>query len=289
MSIAANHKAREQALDIVVHSGRPLLVLYWPDEGGVQENDVGDLRRFLKGQGLTRVQVLPRLDVLIESKGGESESPYLVGQMLHDYAHKISFLVPNKALSAGTEICLAGHQVVMGEDAILSPIDTQISDNEGRWWSETVIEHFRELADGAEREETRTAIIENTIGSIAPETIAQVYRESRTAAQHAEQLLKQYMLKDASPDRVQEILERMTKTAPSHEWSIDYHLAKDIGLKVERMDEELNGLATTLASTLKSEMAVGNRGDGKTGNSAYFIYINAPKVSSSDELPDPSE
>ena len=149
-----------------------MLVLYWPDEGGVQENDVGDLRRFLKAQGLTRVQVLPRLDVLIETNGGESEPPYLIGQMLHDYADKISFLVPNKALSAGTEICLAGHQVVLGEDAILSPIDTQISDEEGRWWSETVIEHLRELADGADQEETRTAIIESTIGSISPETIA---------------------------------------------------------------------------------------------------------------------
>jgi len=160
---------------------------------------------------------LPRLDVLIETIGGESDPPYLIGQMLHDYADKISFLVPNKALSAGTEICLAGHQVIMGEDATLSPIDTQFRDDEGRWWSETAIEHFRELADGAEGEDTRTAIIASTIGSIAPETIAKAYRESRVAAQHAEQLLNQHMLKDASPDQIKEVLDRLTKTAPSHE------------------------------------------------------------------------
>lgn len=200
-----------------------------------------------------------------------------------------SFLVPNKALSAGTEICLAGHQVVLGEDAILSPIDTQFGDEEGRLWSETAIEHLRELADGAKQEETRAAIIESTIGNIAPETIARAYRESRIAAQHAEQLLKQYMLKDAASERVEDILERMTKKAPSHEWSIAHHLAKEIGLKVKRMDEELNGLTKTLASTLRSEIAVGNRSDGKTGNSAYFVYVNAPKGTSSGELPDSSE
>ena len=289
MSINANHKIQEQALAIVVHRGRPLLVLYWPDEGDIQEHDVGDLRRFLKAQGLTRVRVLPRLDVLIETNGGESEPPYLVAQMLHDYSDIISFLVPNKARSAGTEICLAGHQVILGEDAILSPIDTQFTDDEERLWSETSFELLRELADRAEQGETRTAIIESTIGSVAPETIARAYRESRIAAQHAEQLLKQYMLKDASSEQVEDILERMTKTAPSHEWVIDYHLAKEIGLKVKRMGEELNGLTKTLASTLKSEIAIGNRSDGKTGNSPYFIYMDAPKGTSSVELPDSSE
>ena len=289
MTSTPNHEPQEQAQAIAAHRGRSLLVLYWPDDGEVQEDDVRDLRKFLKAQGLTRDTMLPRLDVLIETIGGESDPPYLIGQMLHDYADKISFLVPNKALSAGTEICLAGHQIIMGEDATLSPIDTQIRDDEGRWWSETAIEHFRELADGAEGEDTRTAIIESTIGSIAPETIAKAYRESRVAAQHAEQLLNQHMLKDASPDQIQEVLDRLTKTAPSHEWAIDYHLAKQIGLKVKRMDEGLNELTKNVASQMKCEIAVGNRRDGKTGNSVYFIFAPASNEPASGTPLGPSE
>ena len=99
MTLTANYEPQEQARAISAHRGRSLLVLYWPDDGEVQENDVRDLRKFLKAQGLSRDTVLPRLDVLIETIGGESDPPYLIGQMLHDYADKISFLVPNKALS----------------------------------------------------------------------------------------------------------------------------------------------------------------------------------------------
>ena len=192
--------------------------------------------------------------------------------MLHDYADNISFLVPNKAVSAGTELCLAGNHIVMGDDATLSPIDTQIKDDDDNWWSETAIEHFRELADGADTEQASAAIIENTIGQIPPDIIAKVYRASRIAAQHAEKLLNQYMLHEAAPDQIAGVLNRLTKAAPSHDWAIDYHLAKEIGLKVKRMDEELCDLTSTLAAQIKCEIAIGDRSDGKTGDSAYFLY-----------------
>lgn len=267
-----NTENKPQAQVVADERGRPLLVMYWPDEGGVQRADVRELRKFLKAQGLTRQKKLEHLDVLIETQGGDAEAPYLIGQMLHDYAEQIWFLVPNKAISAGTEICLAGNHIVMGEDATLSPIDTQIHGQDGNWWSETVIEHFRELADGASTVDGSAAIIENTIGRISPDIIAQAYREGRIAAQHAEQLLNQYMLHDAAPEQIKDVLDSLTKTAPSHEWAIDYHLAKEIGLKVKRMDEELCDLTGKLTTQIKCEITIGERSDGKDGDSPYFVY-----------------
>ena len=272
----AENKLQAQAQAVANKRGRPLLVMYWSDDGGIQRNDVKDLRKFLQDQGLTRQQAMARLDVLIETNGGDPEAPYLIGQMLHDYAGKVSFLVPNKALSAGTEICLAGNRIIMGEDAALSPIDMQIKDDNDNWWSETTIEHFRELADGAQTEETRTAIIENTIGSISADIIADAYRASRVASQHAEQLLNQYMLHDASSDHIQYVLNGLTKATPSHDWVIDYHIAKEIGLKVKRMDEDLCDLTGKLVAQIKCEITIGERSDGKTGESAYFMYATPP-------------
>lgn len=270
--MSAENRLQTQAQAVADKRGRPLLVMYWPDEGEIQEGDVRELRKFLKVQGLTRQATLERLDVLIETLGGDTEAPYLIGQMLHDYADRISFLVPSKAISAGTEMCLAGNNIIMGEDATLSPIDTQFSDDEGHRWSETTIEHFRELADGAQSMETGAAIIQSTIGSISPEIIAKVYRASRVAAQHAEKLLNQYMLKDADAELIKEVLNMLTKSSPSHDWAIDYHLAKEIGLKVKRMDEELCDLTGKVVALIKCEIAIGDRGDGKTGDSAYFMY-----------------
>ena len=267
-----NADNKPQAQAVADARGRALLVMYWPDEGGIQRADVRELRKFLKAQGLTRQEKLERLDVLIETPGGDAEAPYLIGQMLRDYADKIGFLVRNQAVSAGTEICLAGDYIVLGDDATLSPIDTQFLGPDGNWWSETVIEHFRELADGASTEECSAAIIENTIGRISPDIIAQAYRTGRIAAQHAEKLLNQYMLHDAAPEQITGVLNSLTRFAPSHEWAIDYHLAKEIGLKVKRMDEELCDLTGNLVAQIKCEITVGDRSDGKAGDSAYFMY-----------------
>ena len=251
---------------------RPLLVLYWPDESHVQENDVRELRKFLRKQQLTRTRKIELMDVLIETIGGETNVPYQIGQMIHDYAVEIAFLVPNKALSAGAEICLAGHRIIFGEDAVLSPIDTIYTDDEGKQLSETTIEHFRELADESSEDATRSAIVENTIGRIEHQLIADTYRESRVAGRHAKMLLQQYMLQNSSEETISAVLEQLTTQAPSHDWRIDYHIAKEIGLKVKRMDEETSDMTKNLSKQILCEFVTGDRNDGKTGNAAYFLY-----------------
>ena len=267
-----NDDPQEQTQVMADALGMPTLVLYWPDGRGIEISDVRELRTFLKSQGLSRLQTAGQMAVMIETFGGIVGVPYLIGQMLHDYADEIVFLVPNKAYSGGTEICLSGNQIIFGEDATLSPIDTQVPDAVGNRWSDTAIHNFRELADGAEHDATRAAIIEATIGFISPPTIAEVYRLSRMATQHARVLLQTYMLKDSSEEQIEHVLAWLTHLAPSHEWEIDYHLARDIGLKVQRMGEELSDFTKQLAATLAHEVAAEERLDGNSKNDLYLIY-----------------
>ena len=257
---------------------RPLLILYWPDEGSMRDDDVPVLRRFLKGHGLSRKSKMPRLDVLIETLGGDTDAPYLMGQLLHDYAKKILFLVPNKSISAGTEMCLAGHMVLMGEDATLSPIDAQIPDENGKYLSETAIRNFLELANQSENGKVGAAIIKHTIGKISPHQIAQLYRESSVMGKHAEQLLEQYMLNECDSGQIRQTLNNLTIEAPSHDWAIDYHVAKEIGLQVGRMQEEISDTAKAICKQISKEIAAGARGDGKSGMSPYFLYTALPNA-----------
>lgn len=266
------HDPQEQTQILADALGMPVLVLYWPDTRLIETTDVRELRTFLKSKGLSRLQTATEMAVVIETFGGAVGVPYLIGQMLHDYADEIAFLVPNKAQSAGTEICLDGNQIIFGEDAILSPIDIQVTDGEGNRWSDTAIDNFRELADGAEHDSTRAAIIEATIGLLPPRMIADVYRLSRMEAQHARALLHEYMLKDAEPDQIEYVLQWLTKLAPSHEWDIDYHLARDIGLKAQRMSEDLSDFTKELMSVLEHEVLADQRLDGKPQNALYLLY-----------------
>ena len=265
--------AQSKAQQIADERENPLLVLYWPDEGMISEEDVPALREFLRKEGLSRKNKGRHLDILIETIGGETGAPYLIGQMLHDYAENIIFLVPNKSLSAGTQLCLAGHSILMGEDALLSPIDTQFTDEEGRKWSETWVEKLRELADGAQNEATQSAIIQSTLSEVDVHLIAEAYSQSRAIGAHARKLLDQHMLRGADNEQLDGIIAELVYNSPGHDWEIDYEIAVDIGLKVERMGEALSQDTKELAKILKDKTAKGTREDDESGSVPCFMYV----------------
>lgn len=63
------------------------------------------------------------LDILIRSTGGLAEvAEELVG-MLRANFESIRFVVPDRAMSAATLMCLAGDSIIMDERSFLGPID----------------------------------------------------------------------------------------------------------------------------------------------------------------------
>ena len=265
--------ASERAQELCEALGVPLLVMFWPDERGIVQDDVRTLREFLKEQTASRPA--DEVIVLLETHGGEEIPTYLIAQLLHDYANQVEFLVPNEALSGGTMICLAGNRILFGEDAILSPIDPQKDTGESQM-SITAVDSMIDLAKKAESESIGTAIIENTVGRMDPVEIAEIYRANQAYHDYAKKLAEQYMFNDG-PEKAEQVLEEITKEAPSHDWAIDYHIATEIGLKAERLKEHLSDLAKSVTDRIREEISRGNRNDGRTGEAPYFL-LKIPQV-----------
>ncbi|MCL4473894.1 MAG: hypothetical protein M1455_08155 [Actinobacteria bacterium] len=70
-----------------------------------------------------------KLDLFIYSRGGASDVPWTLVSMFREYCHKGSFsvLIPYKAHSAATVICLGADEIVMTKKAELGPIDATMS------------------------------------------------------------------------------------------------------------------------------------------------------------------
>jgi len=69
-----------------------------------------------------------KLDLFIYSRGGASDVPWTLVSMFREYCHKGSFsvLIPYRAHSAATVICLGADEIVMTKKAELGPIDATI-------------------------------------------------------------------------------------------------------------------------------------------------------------------
>lgn len=72
----------------------------------------------------------PEIDVLIHTHGGHIESAFNVTKLLRTAAKKINVLIPYKAKSAGTLICLGADNIIMSPISELGPLDTQIRESQ---------------------------------------------------------------------------------------------------------------------------------------------------------------
>ncbi|MBE0466891.1 MAG: hypothetical protein IBX71_06665, partial [Candidatus Desulforudis sp.] len=67
-----------------------------------------------------------RLDLFLYSRGGDVLTPWRLVHLIREFAPELSVLVPFRAYSAGTLICLGADEMVMGAMGELGPIDPSV-------------------------------------------------------------------------------------------------------------------------------------------------------------------
>lgn len=66
---------------------------------------------------------VPQLDIFLYTRGGATDSVWPLVSLFREYAERFNVLVPFRAHSAGTLICLGADEVIMSNAAEMSPID----------------------------------------------------------------------------------------------------------------------------------------------------------------------
>ena len=68
----------------------------------------------------------PLIDVLLYTRGGDVLTPWRLVHLIREYTDRLGVLVPFRAYSSGTLICLGADEVVMGKMGELGPIDPSV-------------------------------------------------------------------------------------------------------------------------------------------------------------------
>lgn len=93
-------------------------------EASLSRQLVQDVVHQLGGIGAAR-EPGSRIDVWLESPGGDAHAAYKLGLYLRARYESINFVVIDYAKSAATLLCLAGDRIYMAPAAELGPLDTQ--------------------------------------------------------------------------------------------------------------------------------------------------------------------
>lgn len=249
------------ALEVRDLRGHPLLVLYYPEKGGyITHFDVRDIHDEFRRRGWSREQMIEELDVLLHTYGGDPHASYRIAQVIRDFAKLVNFLIPFHAHSGGTITCFCANNIVLGAYAVLGPIDITVDGIElasidyfmnfaqnCREMVEKMLHDFVQerlkaglpMVNPKPQTEVERYLLCEMVNQVGALNVGRFFRERTLTGHYAYRLLHDYMF-SKHPNRKslsRKIANAVLFEFPSHEFDMDYHICKDLGLPTHEMND----------------------------------------------------
>jgi hypothetical protein len=233
---------------------------------------------------LEAIGKVKKIALFLYTTGGDTMVPWRLVNLIREYCDQFVVLVPYKAHSAGTLVCLGADEIVMTKMAELSPIDPSVTNAFNPQGPagpsvppnvaasvppvmipisvEDVAAYFklaRERA-GLDTPESRFGALQQLTNVVHPLALGNVERSHTMIRELAKKLLSLHMnLKDeAQNERCNAIIDTLTEKLYSHQHLIPRREAKDIiGLKVRYPDTYSENLLMRLFEEYRADLGIG--------------------------------
>ncbi|MDZ7261422.1 MAG: hypothetical protein ONB05_04880 [candidate division KSB1 bacterium] len=196
-----------------------------------------------------------KLDLFLYSRGGDVSVPWRIITMIREFCEEFCVLIPYKAHSAATMISLGADQIVMGKKAELSPIDPtlvraiigeatvpppEISVED----VSSYISFMRERANISDQA-ALAQVVSQLASHLTPLTLGSVNRQYSHIRLVARKLLTSRKEK-IEEGRIGTIIDALTEKMYSHGHAIGRKEAAELGLPVDKPDDNLEALIWNL-------------------------------------------
>jgi len=252
--------------------GEPVFTYWNSTKGAICQNDVAGLYALVRSRGQ-----VDRLSLFIKSDGGSGQAALRMVNLLRRYVKHLTVLAPLECQSAATMLALGADRILMGPLAHLSAVDTSLThdlspidrDNDRVSVSNDELLRVIRLWTEQAKDSTQNPY-QALFPYVHPLVIGAVDRSSALSTRICEEILS-YHMQDL--ERAREISNILNSGYPSHNYPITLREAKRIGLKVESMDDAVNGLLFEL-NEIYSEMGQSATTDYDERNSHDNSILN---------------
>lgn len=244
-----------------------VLVYLTGDRRGMETQIAGDaFPRF--HQHLMRMGPQPRIDLFLYTPGGRTTAGFALANLIREFCDEFHVIVPFRALSTGTLICLGANSIVMTRMAQLSPIDPSVGHALGPVVQlpgqpagqrasvsvEDVIAYI-DLARnevGLAGEDALAGVFARLSECIHPLVLGAVHRSREQIAFLASHLMAHHC---SSREEIERVTSALIRERFSHSYIIGRREARDgLGLNVVEPDTELAEIVIGLFSMYSSIM-----------------------------------
>ena len=233
---------------------------YWhSNNSSMSSNDLVVFYRLLKEKKKKK-----KLYLFIKSSGGSGKVALRIVHLLRKYYEEVIVLIPLECASAATMLALGADLIQMGPISYLTAIDTSIThdlspidkDDDRVSVSQNELDRVLKLWDQSKIKNEMNPYTK-LYDHIHPLVFGSVDRASSLSIKITTDILSFHLKDKKEADRISN---HLNSDYPSHSYPITLKEARQIGLKVEELDPEINTLLLDL-NELYSEMAQRSHSD----------------------------
>ncbi|MHB9156372.1 MAG: SDH family Clp fold serine proteinase, partial [Endomicrobiales bacterium] len=171
--------------------------------------DINDAEQVIRAVLMTGAEV--PIDLVLHTPGGLALPSLQIAYAIRRHKGRVTTFVPHYAMSAGTLIALASDEIVMGEHAVLGPVDPQV----GEYPAVSLLAAV--AMKPVEKIDDKTLIL----ADVARKAVAQMKETLKTLVAHR-----------CEGDRAEEIARSFSEGRWTHDYPITFDEAKALGLCV---------------------------------------------------------
>ncbi|MFI5417272.1 MAG: hypothetical protein ACHQ2Y_00030 [Candidatus Lutacidiplasmatales archaeon] len=234
-----------------------------PLAGAIAEDAIRVIHRHLGLLG-----TVPKLFLFIYTRGGDALTPPRLVSLLREHAKELYTIVPYRAHSAGTSVCLGANGIYMGEMGELSPVDPMtvspynpVDSQNPQTKIPISVEDVRayftlsEQRAGLVSEDQRTGTFGALVQQVHPLALGNVQRVTELVKLQTPELLRLQLTGPEERPRIEEIAKVLTETY-THDHKFSRDAAKRLGLKILEMNPEMEAAAWKTYEAYESDLAL---------------------------------
>ena len=204
--IALIEGERKSRVILLVHRQETMSLLGFPLFRYIDINDSEDVLRAIH---LTDPEI--PLDLVLHTPGGLVLAATQIARAVFKRKGKVTVFVPHYAMSGGTLISLAAHEIVMCEHAVLGPVDPQL----GEYPAASILK----------------AVHQKPIAEVDDKTLILADQAEKAIVQMRQEVGE--LLADKHPDgKAEDIAKLLTSGTWTHDYPITCERARELGLPV---------------------------------------------------------
>ena len=181
------------------------------------------------------------------------------------FCYELEVIVPSKALSAGTLMCIGSDKIVMTKQAVLGPIDPSVNnplnpqvDFGGQMTQVPVgVESIRGYLNLARQElgiadsQHLANLLMDLSSQVHPVVLGEIYRTTEQIRFLARKLLPRQVMEET---KVRSIVDFLCADSGSHDYTIDRREASDLGLNIEKPSDDFYAQLKSIHASYTEEL-----------------------------------